>query len=219
MPATPSHFARLLDLAKATDSEQRRDLLREVTDLFFQTSGNRNERETALFDDVLRTVAAEMQEGVLIELAHRFAEAKDAPLQLLRDLANHSLPIASPILEKSKLLSDDDLISVVRERSQEHIHAVARRANVSEELSTAIVSHGNDTAIDMLVRNANAKLSRDTFEAVVDRARSNKHLHEGVISRSDMPLDLLNEMYFTVEQRLRETILARNATVDPQELD
>ena len=81
-----------------TDKEigRLRELLREVTDLFFVSSGNRSERETALFDDVLRTVAAEMQEGVLIELARRFADADDAPVQLMRDLANHALPISEP---------------------------------------------------------------------------------------------------------------------------
>lgn len=34
-----------------------------------------------------------------------------------------------------------------------------------------------------------------------------------------MPLDLLNELYFLVEQRLRAAILARNASVDSKAID
>ena len=34
-----------------------------------------------------------------------------------------------------------------------------------------------------------------------------------------MPLDLLNEMYFVVEARLRDQILARNSELDPADLD
>jgi uncharacterized protein (DUF2336 family) len=219
MSATASSFSRLIELAKAPSSDQRRELLREVTDLFFASKGTRTEREEALFDDVLRTVAAEMQEGVLIELAHRFADVEDAPVELMRDLANHALPVAEPILRRSAALSDDYLLRVVQDRSQDHIRAVAQRPIVSEKLSDAIVRHGDDTTVDHLVRNVGAKISRTTMETVVDRARVNKDMHGSVVGRPDMPLDLLNEMYFVVEQRLRETILTRNATVDPVELD
>ena len=219
MSAATSNFIRLTELAKASSSDQRRELLREVTDLFFVSSGARSERETALFDDVLRTVAAEMQEGVLIELARRFADADDAPVQLMRDLANHALPVSEPILRKSKVLTDEVLMEVVRDQSQDHLRAVAQRDKLSERLSDAIVKHGDDTTVDKLVRNTGAQISRTTMETVVDRARTSKILHAGVVGRPDMPLDLLNEMYFVVEQRLRETIMTRNATVDPRELD
>jgi uncharacterized protein (DUF2336 family) len=219
MSEAPSSFAKLLELAKSPNSDQRRELLRQVTDMFFASSGTRSEREDALFDEVMRSVAADMQDGVLIELAKRFADADDAPRQLLIDLANHALPVAAPLLSRSRLLSEEHLLKVVQEKSQGHIHAVAGRPEVSERLSSAIVEHGDDTALDRLMRNEGAKISRDTMETVVDRARSNKNLHEGVVTRHDMPLDLLNEMYFAVEQRLRETILGRNASVDPAELD
>jgi uncharacterized protein (DUF2336 family) len=168
---------------------------------------------------VLRTVAAEMQEGVLIELARRFADAEDAPIQLMRDLANHALPVSEPILRRSKALTDDMLIQVVRDKSQDHIRAVAERPIVSETVSEAIVKHGDDTTIDKLVRNTGAQMSRSTMETVVDRARSSAVLHAGIVGRPDMPIDLLNEMYFLVEHRMRETILARNASLDPKELD
>jgi len=72
-----ARFAKLVDLARTTDSEQRRELLREVTDLFFETSTTRSTRETALFDDVLQLVAAEMQDSVLAELSELFADGAD----------------------------------------------------------------------------------------------------------------------------------------------
>jgi len=116
-------------------------------------------------------------------------------------------------------LTDDVLMQVIRDQSQDHIRAVAQRPMVSERLSDAIVKHGDDTTVDHLVRNSGAKISRSTMETVVDRARVNKALHAGIVDRPGMPIDLLNEMYFVVEKRMRDTILMRNATVDPQELD
>lgn len=214
-----NNYARLVDLARTKDADQRRALLREVTDLFFQTRQTRTEAESSLFGDVLQLVAAEMQEGVLAELAQRFAGAEDAPLGLMRDLANHAYEIAAPVLRNSPVLSDDVLVQIVNYQSQAHIKAVAERPKVSPAVSEAIVRVGDDTALDALMRNKGAQLTRASLEAAVDRARSSAQLHEGVVRRADLPLDLLNEMYFLVEQRLREVILEKNASVDPATLD
>jgi uncharacterized protein (DUF2336 family) len=212
-------FAKLVDLARATDSRQRRELLRDVTDLFFETSATRSERESALFDDVLQLVAAEMQDNVLVELATQFAGADNAPVGLMRDLANHSFEIAGPVLTKSKVLDEQTLLQIVNYQSQQHIKAVAQREDIGETLSDAIVKFGDDHALDALMRNETATVSRTSMETAVDRARRNAFLHEAVVTRRDVPLDLLNEMYFMVEARLRDQILDRNATVDPATLD
>lgn len=214
-----SRFAKLIDLARAPDSTVRRELLREVTDLFLETSGTRNDRESALFDDVLQLVAAEMQDGVLAELSQIFANADDAPIGLMRDLANHSFEIAGPVLRNSRALDEATLLQIVNYQSQSHIKAVAERDTVSETLSDAIVRFGDDNALDALLRNEGAEVSRNSMEAAVDRARRNEFLHESVVKRRDIPLDLLNEMYFVVEARLRDQILDRNASVDPETLD
>jgi uncharacterized protein (DUF2336 family) len=215
-----TRFAQLIELARAPDSDRRRDLLREVTDLFFESRNTgRSERESALFDEVLQMVAAEMQDGVLAELAEVFADAPDAPVGLMRDLANHAYPISGPVLKRSKVLDDQTLLQVVNYQSQDHIKAVAERATVSEVVSDAIVKFGDDTALDALIRNDGAKISRTSMESAVDRARRNAALHESVVFRRDLPLDLLNEMYFLVENRLRDQILDRNASVDPKTLD
>lgn len=214
-----ARFAKLVDLARTSDSAQRRELLREVTDLFFETSGQRTARENALFDDVLQLVAAEMQESVLAELSEVFADATDAPVGLMRDLASHSFEVARPVLQRSRALDDQTLVQIVNYQSQNHIKAVAERPDVSEAVSDAIVRFGDDHALDALIRNDGAKLSRGSMETAVDRARRNALLHDAVVTRRDLPLDLLNEMYFVVETRLRDQILQRNASVDPKTLD
>jgi uncharacterized protein (DUF2336 family) len=216
---TQSRFAKLIDLARTPDSEVRRELLREVTDLFFETSATRSDREDALFDDVLQLVAAEMQDSVLAELSEVFANADNAPVGLMRDLANHSFEVAGPVLRGSNSLDEATLLQVVNYQSQEHIKAVAQRDNVSESLSDAIVRFGDDHALDALMRNEGAQVSRVSMDAAVDRARRNALLHESVVGRRDIPLDLLNEMYFVVEAALRDQILQRNASVDPSTLD
>ena len=207
----------LIALADEPSSAKRRELLRGVTDLFF-TGDNHDPVQMGLFDDVMSQLASEMEEAVKVELAERMSQAPAAPRGLSRSLALDSIAVARPILRGSSL-SEEDLLEVARTRGQDHLRAISQRANVPSAVSDAIVQHGDDDTLGVLLRNEGAVLSREAHEAVVDRAAANPALHEAVVDRHSLPVDLLNEMYFMVEARLRERIMEKNADVDPATLE
>ncbi|WP_339913305.1 DUF2336 domain-containing protein [uncultured Brevundimonas sp.] len=209
-----SRLPELIALAEEGSSEKRRTLLRELTDHFFGTPQH-TAAETALYDAVLAKLAGEMETAVRAELAGRFATTPDAPAGLVRSLANDEALVAVPILRASPVLSDEDLLGVVRTSSQEHLRAISTRPSVSEAVADGIVEHGDDETLGTLLRNDGAQLSRSASEAAVDRARTNPTLHEATVARRALPADLLNDMYFVVEARLRQQILEQNARMDP----
>ncbi|HRO31985.1 MAG TPA: DUF2336 domain-containing protein [Brevundimonas sp.] len=217
-PASPSRLPDLIALAQVDSSDNRRALLRELTDHFFGAPTH-TPNEQLLFDSVLTDLSTEMETAVRAELAARFASAPNAPQTLIRRLANDEAAVADAVLRASPLLSDSDLIDVVRNRSQEHIMAVATRPVVPEAVSDAIVEKGDDQVLDSLLRNEGARLSRAASETAVERAKANPALHEAAVQRRSLPPDLLNEMYFVVEARLRQQILERNAAMDPDLLE
>jgi uncharacterized protein (DUF2336 family) len=209
----------LIAMAKEPSSEKRRELLREVTDLFF-FQAEHAPTELSLFDDVLGQLAGEMEAAVRAELAERIAPANDAPRRLLRGLAaDAKIEVARPILERSSVLSDEDLVFVAKSRGQAHLQAISRRDTVSETVSEVIVSRADDETLGVLLKNDGAELSRQAHETAVDRAEVNPALHEAVVSRRALPPDLLNEMYFVVEGQLRAKILEINGKIDPAELE
>lgn len=210
----------LIEMAQEPSSERRRELLRGVTDLFFASEDARAGGEMELFDDVMSQLAGEMEEAVRAELAQRMAATESPPQGLLRDLARDaSIEVARPVLEGSSALTEDDLLSVARTRGQDHLRAISQRPTVSEAVSEAIVERGDDDTLGLLIQNQGAVLSRESHEIVVDRATENPALHAAVVTRKALPVDLLNEMYFLVEAKLRAEILSRNAEIDPAELD
>jgi uncharacterized protein (DUF2336 family) len=209
----------LIALAQEPSSERRRELMRGVTDLFF-TADTHAAAEMSLFDDVLGQLAGEMEAAVRAELSQRMSEAEAPPRGLIRRLAvDESIEVAAPILQGSRALSDDDLLTVARTRGQDHLRAISQRQTVSTAVTDAIVKRGDDHTLGVLLRNQGAELSRESAEVAVDRAMENPELHEAVVGRKSLPVDLLNEMYFVVEARLRHDILERNAEIDPVELD
>lgn len=216
--AADSRIHDLIALASETDSARRRDLLRGVTDLFF-AGGAHGPTELALFDDVLGQLAGEMEAAVRAELASRMALGSGAPPGLMRSLARDEIEVARPVLQHSWALSDADLLQVARTHGQDHLRAISQRHSVPALVSEAIVERGDDQTLGVLLRNEGAELSREAHEQVVDRAAANPALHEAVVTRKSLPVDLLNEMYFVVEAQLRDRILARNATINPADLD
>lgn len=205
-------------MAAEPSSERRRALLRELTDHFFGATSH-SATETDLYGDVLAQLTSEMDRAVRAELAARFAPISNAPAGLIRRLANDEVEVAAPVLSQSTVLTDDDLLDVVRARGQGHLRAVSTRKTVSEAVSEVIVQRGDDETLGALLRNDGAALSRTASEAVVERAKVNPALHEATVKRASLPPDLLNEMYFVVEARLRQTILEQNARLDPALLD
>ena len=214
-----SRLPELMTLARQTDSNARRALLRELTDSFFGAP-ERSPIEQELYGAVLSDISRAMEIEVRAQLAERFASAPDAPHQLIRQLASDEAAVAVPVLSRSPVLTDEDLIHVITTRnSQEHMRAVTRREHVTEAVSDAIVEHGDDTTLHALLSNEGARLSRTASESAVDRAKANPDLHEVTVSRAGLPVDLLNEMYFEVEERLRAKILEENARLDPEALE
>lgn len=213
-----SRLHDLIALANEPSSAKRRELLRGVTDMFFEGEGH-GTVEMGLFDDVMSQLAGEMEEAVKVELAQRLGEAPAPPRGLSRALASDSIAVAEPILRSSSALTDDDLLHVARTQGQDHLRAISQRASVSSIVSDAIVQRGDDDTLGVLLRNEGAVLSREAHETVVDRAAANPALHEAVIDRHSLPVDLLNEMYFMVEAKLRDRIMAKNAGMDPAMLE
>ncbi|WP_394694180.1 DUF2336 domain-containing protein [Hyphobacterium sp.] len=216
--AVQSNLHKLIDLAKEKSSERRRELLREVTDLFFDDVPRQGSTELAQYDGVLSRLAEDTAEDARAELAARFADAPEAPHGLVMQLARDVIEVAAPILRKSRALSEEDLLTIAENTSQSHLKALTARPTVPEAVADTIVRRGNDDTVVSLVRNSGARISRAAFENITERAETNPDLHAPLVERKEMPTDLLNDMLTVVESRLRDQILQKFDGIDPDEL-
>ncbi|MFT4074281.1 MAG: DUF2336 domain-containing protein [Asticcacaulis sp.] len=214
-----STLTDLIDLAKEPSSAKRRELLRQVTGVFMTNPDDISGPEMELYDTVMSQLTADMETVVRAEISASLSQAQRAPLGLLRRLAADDIAVAEPILTRSKALTETDLLHIVSTQGQDHLRAVSKRETVSEHISGVIVNRGDDDTLHTLLSNDGARLSRASNEQVVQRAQSNPALHEVVVNRTDMPVDLMNDMYFVVEARLRERIMRENEKLDPAALE
>ncbi|MFT3809290.1 MAG: DUF2336 domain-containing protein [Micropepsaceae bacterium] len=219
MSASHGNLTRLIDLAREPSSEKRRELLREMTELFMAGPDTYSEAENGQFGQILGMVAREMEMEVRQNLATRLANVANAPRSLIVQLASDEISVASPVLTRSIVLQDHDLIAVAKLKSQEHLHAIAGRAQVSPAVSDELVARGDEKVLVRLASNAGAALSENAMEALTEKAQTVEALRRPMVTRADLPPHLLNEMFFAVSAELKRVIMNRMADIDPSIID
>ncbi|MGD2133002.1 MAG: DUF2336 domain-containing protein [Maricaulaceae bacterium] len=220
MSTSPNTLNQLVDLASERSSEKRRDLLRELSGLFLESEEiNTHGASREIADDIFVSLLSEVEASARAELAERFADHPNAPVELVNELARDMIEVARPILERSVVVRDETLIDSIRKHGGEHAAAIAGRETVSEKVSTAVSRTGDDRALVTLAKNEGARLSREAMENLVDRAESCSELHEPLVEREELAPDLLNEMFFVVQDKLRNRILERTESISREELE
>ena len=71
-------------------------------------------------------------------------------------MANDVIDVAYPVLAKSTLLEDDELVGIVTRHAKQHAMAVTHRPTVSPLVSDAIVKTGDADVVVSLLRNDGA---------------------------------------------------------------
>jgi len=211
-------FEQLLDLARDRSVASRTRLVETVSDLFFDKKRTLSDRERALMTEILRRLIHDIEMTVRRALAERLAPEPDAPSELVTVLANDEIEVAYPILVKSTVLHDAELIEIVRNRSSEHQLAVAVRERVSPAVSDALVGTGNVDVVKTLLENFGAEISQATMGYLVEQSKRVGAYQNPLINRSDLSPALAKRMYWWVSAALRKHVVA-NFKLDPTELD
>jgi uncharacterized protein (DUF2336 family) len=214
-----SRLKQLVDVAREGSTEKRADLLREITDVFMAAPDRYTSTEMQHFDVILSKVTESVEIALRAELSAKLADAPVAPQGLIGQLALDDISVAQPILERSAALSDDDLIRVIRQRTQDHMHAISRRREVGETVSAELVERGGKDVLATLAGNRGARFTGETMTRLVEHSRTHPEIQQPLTERLDLPPNLLTQMYFFVSSALKREILKRSDLLDPALID
>jgi uncharacterized protein (DUF2336 family) len=208
----------LAEMADSASGDARRRVLRQIADSFRPENAALADIDCAGLDKILSAILSELTIAIRTELS-RYIGASPMPFNsTARNLAMDEIAVARPVLERSAALSDGDLLEIIAHKSQEHLMAVTKRPAISEQVSGALVEHGEDHVVVSLLDNASAKIDHPTYEKIAVRAEASVVLQGPLVKRSTVPLDLLNDLYFKVESNLRREVLRRFSTASSQDL-
>ncbi len=208
----------LLRLAQEKSVTSRNELVENISDLFLSPEGRLNEHERALMNDVLLKLINSVEKSVRKELSKRLSTIDDVSPELAAKLADQSIEIAEPMLTKSGVLKDEQLIEIIRNRTDAHRMAIAIRFHVSEDVSSELIELGSEDVVEALVNNENAEISELSMKYLVAESRNLDRFQEPLLSRHDLPAELAYQMYWWVSAALRRKIIIE-FNVDNTQMD
>lgn len=210
-PAVASLLVRLYDtqkvydLAKDNNPLARAELTSAVASLL-DAHVHLSNREQELLADVLISLMRQAETDLRAALAERLSVIEDAPLRLVLSLANDEIAVARPVLENSAVLSDLDLIYIVKSRGADHWQAIAARETLSAQLIDVLVDkHDEGTAI-VLSGNERAQLTWHALDVLTAMAARNENIAKPLLMRTELPDNIVRRLYDHVGQELRHYI-------------
>jgi len=200
---------RLLSLARESSVKSRTELAAIVDSLFDDRGAALSDREKTLMFNIIQQLVHEVEVSVRKKLSEKFAEDTEVPRELIKALASDELDVAYPILTKSKVLHDEDLIEIIRLRTEEYHLAITLRDDISETVTDALVETNNVGVITHLLKNENARISKAAMDYLVEQSKRVDTFQEPVLRRTDLPEALAKKMFMWVSAALRHHIVER----------
>ncbi len=212
-----SDMGRLAQLAANPQGTTREEIYLAVASLYRIQGTYLNERERALMQDILRLLARDVEMAIRIALAERLADDTTAPHDLILMLADDRIEVARPVILRSPLLTDADVLKMVAESGEGHQEAVAHRPNITEPVTDALVQLETPSVLAALVRNVTARISAAAFETLVEKSRHIEDLQGPLAHREDLPGPLASRMCEWVSDALKAHI-TQNYRIAPETL-
>jgi len=208
----------LLALAREKSEKNKTELAQIVDSLFEDRGSSLSDREKRIMFNIIESLVNEVEVSVRKSLSDRLANMADAPHKLIKILASDEMEVAYPVLSRSRVLQDSDLIEIIRHRTEEYHLAITLRDDISEDVSDVLVETKSESVIMSLLKNENATISNATMEYLVVQSKRVDTFQEPLLHRSDLKEDLAKKMFMWVSDALRQHIVGRydfdSTTVD-----
>src|SRR5580700_1648669 len=171
MTAALSLIPELEDVIQNGTRAKRADTLQRITVLFLGGASRYGDEQINLFDDVFGLLIDEIEAKARAELSNRLAPVANAPVKVLRKLANDDdIAVAGPVLKLAPRLAEADLLDVARTKGQAHLHAISARRAIGEAVTDVLVRRGNRDVARRVADNRSARISARSFHRLVKRA-------------------------------------------------
>lgn len=218
----------LMDVKKLTDepSPKVRSMLATKIAVDYQ-AGHFNDAESQIAADIFRILLRDAEKKIRKTLAEHLSHTPNVPHDIIWKLAHDEPEIAAPILQFSHILTEDDLVAIVKStREVLKLCAIARRDSISEEVSDSLLETHNEQVLTELFQNKGAAIAERSLVESWKYVSSNRSLLETLVHRGGLPLSIAEKIYVIVSDDLKHQLvkqykinlpMAQKATSDARE--
>jgi Uncharacterised protein conserved in bacteria (DUF2336) len=214
-PALPDHVSAIL--AADTDARVRSILSRRLSTLTPALSGDAGRRMQSDAVANLTAMVADAALRVRINLAEAVRHLPDGPRDIVLRLAHDpAVMVCEPVIRFSPMLTQEDLVTLIATKPPPTTRlAVARRPEIGEAVSDAIVDSADVAAISALLANPTAQIREATLDSLAAQSEEQTDWQAPLVRRPHLPQRAQRVLAEIVTGHLLE-ILAARRDLDPK---
>ncbi len=181
-------MSRLAQLAASSQNGVSREEVYLAVAALYRVQGDAlNDRERELMREILLRLAPSVETSIRAAFAERLADEVTVPHGLIEILVNDVVDVSRPVIARSPILTDADLLHLISEHGASHRAAIAQRPNIGKSVSESLIACGSEPVLCALVANANAKISDHGYRTLTEVSRLVKSIQEPLLKRADFP--------------------------------
>jgi uncharacterized protein (DUF2336 family) len=186
------------DVILAQDAQEtvRTDLAAKISRFAPGLRPDETDRLKAMTYQVLETLIQDQAVRVRQVVAETLKDMGAAPPDLIRRLARDTaLAVAGPVLQYSPVLTDDDLLDIVRQLPiPGAATAIARRRRLGPVIADEIGQGVDVDAITALLSNDSAQIREETLDRLIERAPQYPAWHRPLVDRPKLSDDAVRKL-------------------------
>jgi uncharacterized protein (DUF2336 family) len=121
-------------------------------------------------------------------------------------MANDEIEVAKPVLTDSPVLSDLDLLYIIKGKTPEYWQAIAQRGGLSDGVINTLAETREEATARILTDNKNIRLTLKAANIIGTMAETDESLAKPLLMREDLPEEIARHLYQYVGAELKNYI-------------
>jgi uncharacterized protein (DUF2336 family) len=192
-------------LRDSPHSQTRVDIAKKISDFF--NSGFFDRNEERLSTEILRLLAKDTETRIRMILAENLKTNARMPHDIALTLAEDIEEVSTPILEFSKVLTEDDLMAVIKSTEEiRRLLAIASREHVTENISMALIEKEQEAVTHRIIKNKGAEIPKQGYEKIIDDFSTNEKMMETLVHFGKLPISISERLIDMVSDSLKKEL-------------
>ena len=163
--------------------------------------------EAQIAEQIFRLLVQDKALKVRVALADRLKASARIPRDIVLTMAQDVEQVAVPVLSSSEVLTDEDLMQLIRSTKELTRHlAISGRAQLSGNVSEALVDTGQPVVVQALMKNEGARLQDALMKRIVEEFQDSEHVLEALAARRHVPASVIEKIIAHASGNLAEAL-------------
>ena len=174
-----------------------------------------NDKEKKIAEDIFRLIANDVEIQVRMELAESLKKCPSLPRDIVQKIVNDVSVVATPMIQFSSLLTEQDLIEIIKTNDEAKQVAVACRQDIPFRVSETLIEEASERPVISLISNEKANISDYAYQRLMERFKDCESVHRPLLMRSHIPVRIFEKLINVVSDTLKKQLLMRRDLPEP----